>query len=284
MNITLSEPLQQVKDLNHSIQKFLTYCEHLQEELTIWEWYSDKQYKGYWYISIIQYELLGVSNKVIGSEQVLDTLVLLLEEDFFDSDFNQYSNVYRMFRNILHYYQWEKNYAWKIKKLREEWTWFAAPTEIKMIWTFSSEKKINIDPSITLLTELISDKALEKVEKQEREHIEKLAWDLIGILLSWNEKQLTHKFLNDFLQILEESLSYEPLYMGIIHAEFDELIEIQTVYHKALNILWILICDSLPWNHKLFEYASELFLINIRSEKTHRAVKYICNEKTKSKQ
>ena len=88
-----------------------------------------------------------------------------------------------------------------------------------------------------------------------------------------------HDDLNDILDLLEEFFSLKPMYMRIIHIEFDELKEIPTTFEKTLNILGILICDILPGDHDLFEYASEVFLVNIRSEKTHRAVKNICNEK-----
>lgn len=127
--------------------------------------------------------------------------------------------------------------------------------------------------------ELVQHQILESNET--RKMIISMGENMINTLLRWDQNSVTHDFLNSFLELIQEYFPYKPFYMRVVHIEFDELTEIKSPFHKALQILWILVSDILNADDSLFEDASEIFLVHVRDVKTHAAVRNICSEKTK---
>lgn len=115
--------------------------------------------------------------------------------------------------------------------------------------------------------------------KKQQEKIDKPSEKLIHILLRNNWENLSQDFLNDFLLVLQQHFPYKPFYLHILHIEFDELLELTLPFHKAIQILGILVCDIFPISHPLFEDASELLLCNTRDRNNHAAILRIIQEK-----
>lgn len=270
--------LNEVLHIEYTLDKFLKLCNNVSREII--DWWECKEDWQYHIIKVTEYlykrEVLNSEerNSIFdGSLEIPEIVFLLIEKLIFWYYFTEFEpGVADTSSNSLSYV-----YAWSTYIRLAEYLW--NKTKPYPYWkpnTSSAQTK----QTISWLTNYISDEVLENISNQGRRHIEFLAWKLIHILLRRKESQLTHEFLDNFLQILEDYFPYIPQYMKIIHVAFDELEAIQTIYHKNLHILWILVSDFLPWNHELFENASELFLVGIRDKKTHAAVKNICDEKT----
>lgn len=98
-------------------------------------------------------------------------------------------------------------------------------------------------------------------------------------ILDWSTDNITHDYLNFTLDLLEEYFAYKPFYLRILHAELDEIRDLSSEYHKAIQILWIVICDILESSHPLFENASKILLCNTQSKKSHAAIRAIIASK-----
>lgn len=149
------------------------------------------------------------------------------------------------------------------------------------------------DQEVQFLDCCITFQSMEWSKYFEKENLTlQLSYSLLGGILdslrwdyTWNN--LDSQTLNQLIDILEE-LQYPSYYLVQViwkgysigpHAIwmwFDKLKELSSPFHKAIQILWVFVCDVMTASHPDFEEASELVLCNTKDAKNHaKLVKFI---------
>jgi len=125
--------------------------------------------------------------------------------------------------------------------------------------------------------EIVEQQILETNES--RSMIIDLGNSIINDLLSNSSKRLTHNFLDWTLELIQEYFPYKPFYMRLLHIDFDELYELSSEHHKALQIIWILVFDILNASDSCFEGMYQYLQSNLRNWKTKVGLERIYTQK-----
>lgn len=115
------------------------------------------------------------------------------------------------------------------------------------------------------------------------EVIDSLAKNIIAQLMTRNHDLISHDLLNDLLTKIRNLLPHKPLYFHLSKwMNYDDFQDFTSPFHKAIQILWILVCDIFETHHPMFEDASELLLCNISHPWKHATILRMIENKSLS--
>ncbi len=149
----LPDLIESSQELSVSVVKFIKYCQHLALELEGGMSFSQEWYRWGWYAAIIQ-NILGTQDFQEGEKYRLENniyiLIALLQNAFFDDDFQSYTSTYTFIKKLCKYSDIDFNT--ELQLLAEKWMTLAEQIPKQITWPkiYRLTKEIlqNIDISL----------------------------------------------------------------------------------------------------------------------------------------
>ncbi len=102
--------LESAHELWFSVDKFLTYAQHVLDEQRKWEAFYKRWHKWASYVSLIKFHLTPESSHdtIVDIDKVIDLLCELLWSDIFETDKKKYVKAFDIYRSLIPF--WDKIY------------------------------------------------------------------------------------------------------------------------------------------------------------------------------
>ena len=235
--------LEWAHELSYSVNKFITYAQHVLNEQRKWEPFYINWYKWAAHASLVRFHLETDSptDCTIDVDKVLDLLCELLWSDIFETDKNRYTQVYDIYSKLIPY--WDKVYRQNHKIARKRaiqvLSWNIIddiPKDIKKAKTVTC---IEVDEALRLFDNFCS--LLQEVSQNPN-----------IIYISWYQNSIKPQYTQSIQQLVQ-------------FIEWWKKSEIRTQSER--NIKWIVTSDRITeidlwdWYEKILEKEIEHILL-----------------------
>lgn len=152
--------LDSAHELSYSLDKFITYAEHVLKELEAWKAFSQNWYKGAWYALIIEShtKVRDSIDVTISIDKVIELLCDVLLSDILDTNKKKYTQVYELYLKLIKFgdEKHNKNHKLARKRAIELFSWKLEVRLAQKVRRVKNETVIDINSPFILFNNFFS--------------------------------------------------------------------------------------------------------------------------------